>query len=61
VINLQTEHGWETIPKDFPVIDDRTFRIETVSYNGTDVSEAVIELPAGGSELVGGIDWSVAP
>lgn len=61
VIYLQTEHGWETIPKDFPVIDDRTLRIETVSYNGTVVTEAIIELPAGGSTLVGGISWPDAP
>lgn len=61
VIYLQTEHGWETLPKDFPVIDDRSLRIETVSYNGTDVTEALIELPAGGSTLVGGVDWSDGP
>jgi hypothetical protein len=61
VIYLQTEHGWETIPEDFPVIDDRSLRIETVTYNGTDVTEAVIELPAGGSTLVGGVSWSDSP
>jgi len=58
VIYLQTKHGWETIPHDFPVIDDRSLLIETVSHNGTDVTEAVIELPAGGSTLVGGVNWS---
>lgn len=60
-IYLQTEHGWETIPKDFQSIDDRTLRIETVSYNGAVVTEAVIELPAGGSTLVGGVNWSDSP
>lgn len=61
VIYLQTEHGWKTIPKDFPVIDDRTLRIETVSHKGTVVTEAVLELPAGGSTLVGGVNWSDSP
>jgi hypothetical protein len=61
VIYIQTEHGWRTIPEEFAIIEDRSLRIETVSYNGTDVTEAVIELPGGGSELVGGADWPDAP
>lgn len=61
VIYIQTEHGWRTIPEEFAIIEDRSLRIETVSDNGTDVTEAVIELPGGGSELVGGADWSDTP
>lgn len=43
------------------MVEDRALRIETVSHNGTEVTEAVIELPGGGSEWVGGIGWSVVP
>jgi hypothetical protein len=61
VIYIQTEKGWISLPEDFPRIDDRSLSIETVKSNGTNVTEATIELPGGGSELVGGISWSDPP
>jgi hypothetical protein len=61
VIYTQEENGWTMIPADAPALDDLSLRLETIVEGKLNGTNAILELPGGGGELVGGIGWGRQP
>ncbi|HSL93936.1 MAG TPA: hypothetical protein VK905_04965 [Bacillota bacterium] len=58
VIYIQQGNGWKTIPDDVPMLDDVRLRLETRKEDKIYATEATLELPGGGGELLGGVGWT---
>lgn len=58
VIYIQQVNGWKGIPDDAPMLDDVRLRLETIKEDKIYATEATLELPGGGGELLGGVGWT---
>lgn len=61
VIYIQEENGWRSIPSSVPALDDIHILVETVKEGELYTTTAVLVLPRGGTELIGGVGWTPEP
>lgn len=57
VIYIQESNGWRAIPNQVPTLIEYFLRVENVVVNGVNGTDAILEIPVGGEELLGGVDW----
>lgn len=61
VIYIQEENGWKSIPSSLPTLDDIYILVENVQDGELHWTSAVLVLPRGGTELIGGVGWTPEP